>query len=356
MRGDTVNRPPPDFETQLGRLLELVAGYVGHRTAEIGVEQGLFDQLAAHPNGVTAATLATETGLDPDYLEVWCRSTNAAGLLEESNGAYRIEPVTATLLTDRRSPAYMGGLFSLLDQPEVFDLFTVRLRSGERTWWDRFSPDFVRRVADTSRPAYLRLIPGGLEQVPGLDGVLARRAAVLELACGAGFGLVHLARTYPAVRLVGVDGDAYSLQLAAAALADAGVGHRAELHHSTLEDLCLDARFDLAVINLAMHECRDLDLVTDNIRRALRPGGYLVVSDFPFPDTAAGLRTVAGRIMSGIQFLEAQIGDQLLPVTTYVDVLEKHGFDDVDAFEITATHAVVHGRVLHDRSPRGVGG
>lgn len=334
-----------DFQHRAGVLLEQVAGYIGHRTVQVGLQHDVFGRLAAHPDGVAPEDLAEECGLDPFYLAVWCRSAYAAGVLEATDGRYRIDPITATLLVDRDSPAYVGALFPTFDQPEVFDLLAERLPTGERTWWDRFGPEFIRCVAGTSRPATLRLIPGGFAQVPGLEEALIGGGTVLELACGAGFGLVHLAGTYPSIRLVGVDGDAYSLTLAASALEEAGHDGRAELVQSPLEELDRTDEFDLVVINLSMHECRDIDRVTDNVRRALRPGGTFVISDFPFPDTLPDLRTVPGRIMSGIQFVEAQIDDQLLPTQAFVDLLERYGFESVDSFDITSTHAVTHGRL-----------
>ena len=48
--------------------------------------------------------------------------------------------------------------------------------------------------------------------------------------------------------------------------------------------------------------------------------------------------------MSGIQFFEARIGDQLLPVADYLDLLNRHGFREVDYFDITPVLAVTHGR------------
>jgi hypothetical protein len=48
--------------------------------------------------------------------------------------------------------------------------------------------------------------------------------------------------------------------------------------------------------------------------------------------------------MSGIQFFEAQIDDQLLPVSTYLDLLDRHGFRDVGSFELSPVHAVTYGQ------------
>ena len=100
----------------------------------------------------------------------------------------------------------------------------------------------------------------------------------------------------------------------------------------------------LVVNNISMHECRDIDRVTENVREALEPGGWFVISDFPFPDTDEGLRSTPGRIMSGIQFFEAQIDDQLLPRAAYDELLTRHGFTDLGTASLTPMHALTWGR------------
>ncbi|MBJ7453217.1 MAG: hypothetical protein JHC71_14210, partial [Blastococcus sp.] len=114
--------------------------------------------------------------------------------------------------------------------------------------------------------------------------------------------------------------------------------------HSALEDMALEEPATLVVNNISMHECRDIDRVTENVRDALEPGGWFVISDFPFPDTDEGLRSTPGRIMSGIQFFEAQIDDQLLPRAAYDELLTRHGFTDLGTASLTPMHALTWGR------------
>ncbi|HKE50318.1 MAG TPA: hypothetical protein VKE25_02295, partial [Actinomycetes bacterium] len=76
----------------------------------------------------------------------------------------------------------------------------------------------------------------------------------------------------------------------------------------------------------------------------LEPGGWFVISDFRFPDTDEGLRSVPGRVMSGIQFFEAQIDDQLLPRTAYDDLLARHRYRDIGSAVLTPMHAITYGR------------
>jgi len=333
------------MQEQAGALLGQVAGYVGVRTVEMGLTSGLIEAAAAHPDGLKAIELARHTQLDPFYTEVWCRAANAAGVLDDAGSdRYRLAPHMDTLLLDDSSPGYVGAIFTVMEQPEIFDGFRADLATGEGTWWDECSAAFIANVSGTGAPFNTRLIPGGLSRVPGLDDRMSGPSRILELACGSGRGLLLLAEHYPEAEIVGLDGDAHSLEAAGQVLAAAGVADRVTLIESTMEDYDVESEFDLIVINISMHECRNLDEVATRVQKALVPGGYFVNSDFPFPDDEEGLRSVPGRVMSGIQFFEARIGDQLLPVADAVDLLNRHGFSDVDHFEITPVHAVIHGR------------
>ncbi len=334
-----------EIEKQAGALLSQAAGFVGTRTVAVGLDRGLFDAMATHGAPITPVDLAKECSLHEFYTEVWCRAAFAAGVLElAEDEAYQLGPHMETLLLDRDSPAYVGGLFKVMTQPEVFDFFSDRFSSVERIWWDQVGPNFIDGVGLTGGAFNNRLIPGALEAVPGAAERLAQGGRLLELACGTGVGLTRLAAHYPNLELVGLDGDAYSLERAKARLDEAGYAGRVEFVLSAMEDLEADGEFDVITINVSMHECRDIEVVTAAVLRALKPGGIFVNSDFPFPDSPQGLQTVPGRIMSGIQFFEAMIDDQLLPIQAYVDLFERHGFRDVGVVEVTPVHAVTHGR------------
>ncbi len=324
---------PPSIQQQTAEVvMPLAAGYVGHRTIAIGLRQGLVETLADHPEGLTAAELAEARGFDAFYVSVWCQAGLAAGFLEPADregDRYTLGPHVATLLLDDTSPAYVGAQFTLMEQPEMFDRFEANLASGNRAWWDDASPAFIADVADAGRSFYTRLIPNGLSQIPELDERLSRDCRILDTACGTGFGIIRLATTYPHATVVGADGDAHSLEVARERISEAGLTDRVELLHTPLEELDLDGEFDLVTNNISMHECRDTDRVTANVHAALEPGGRFVISDIPFPDTTEGLRTTPGRVMSGVQFWEAQIDDQLLPRHVYDDLLARHGFDDI---------------------------
>ena len=336
--------PQEEIQKQAGKVLQQVAGYVGVRTIDIGLKHGLLEELSKHSSGLTSDELAQNAGIDPFYAMVWCRSAYANEILEREGERFVLAPHMDKLLLDHDFPGHVGGMPAVLLAYDMFDRFSENLKSGERSWWDKCTPEFIQGVRTTGRSFYNRLVPAGVTRVPGLLDQLEAGARVLELATGAGFGLSKMAQTYPKCTFVGVDGDAYSLGLAAEAVKEAGASDRVELVESTFEGFTRDNEFDVAVISISMHECRDIEKVTANVHAALKPGGTFVISDFPFPETVEETRTVPARIMSGIQFFEALIDDQLLPTSDYVSLLMRHDFKDVDAFDITPVHAVTHGR------------
>ncbi|MBY5162023.1 methyltransferase domain-containing protein [Salsipaludibacter albus] len=337
----------PTLAEQAPVVLGHLAGHVGHRTVLTGLRHDLLATLADHP-GATSDELADRLDLDDFYTSVWCRGAIATGLIERDGEGLRLAPHMASLLLDEDSPAYVGGVFEVFARPEVFDAFDERLATGDRTWWDQTSDEWIEAVGGTGRPFYTRLVPDGLAHVPGLVDRLEDGCRVLDMACGTGAGVLRLAATWPDCEVVGVDGDARSLEVARGRAESAGVGDRVTFVHSPLETFTSDRPATLVVNNISMHECRDIDAVMSRVVAALEPGGWFVISDLPFPTTDEGLRTAAGRIMSGIQYYEAQIDDQLLPRSFYDELLQRHGFVDLGAAELTPVHALTWGATPAD--------
>ena len=341
----TTTTVQPDLAQQSAKLLGHYAGYLATWTINLGLRAGLLEELAGRSEGVSADTLAADLGLDPLYTRVWCRSAYAAGVLDLTDGqAYTLAPHLATLLLNSDAPGYLGGLARVfVALRETFLDLREFIKTGQRKWWSDMSPEWIAAVGDAGQAFYRRLLNLAVPQLPAVQATLERGGTVLDLACGVCHGPAKIARAYPATTFIAVDGDAYTLELAAQNLETHGVRERFELIHSPLEDLTLDGVADLAIINISLHEARDIERVVANARRALRPGGTFLVSEFPFPETLEACRTLPAQIMSGIQYFEAHIGCQLLPTSRFMELLEDADFREVGSIDVTPVHVVVHG-------------
>lgn len=127
------------------------------------------------------------------------------------------------------------------------------------------------------------------EDLPMYEG-FARRCGspVLELGCGTGRVMLHLARA--GFRVVGVDSAPDMLTIARHKLARADLAGQVRLLTADLAEFALAERFALATlaINTFMHFTTTADqlCLLRNARRHLLPGGRLVI-DLPHADEAS---------------------------------------------------------------------
>jgi ubiquinone/menaquinone biosynthesis C-methylase UbiE len=135
-------------------------------------------------------------------------------------------------------------------------------------------------------PWYDRVVAWSTRDAAMKDRVVALAAPrpgerVLDLGCGTGTLLLALAKAAPAATFTGLDADPAILALAAAKLQAAGA--EARLLQGLSDDLPLpDAQFDVAVSTLFFHHLqpRVKHRTVQELRRALHPGGRLVIADF----------------------------------------------------------------------------
>jgi len=101
---------------------------------------------------------------------------------------------------------------------------------------------------------------------------------VLDLACGTGLLIERLLRRDPAVELTGVDISEEMLAQASQRLLGCG---RVRLLCGSAERIPVaSGSFDAVVVSNAFHLVRDASAALAECRRALRPGGVLVIVDW----------------------------------------------------------------------------
>lgn len=328
---------------QAGKILGPLAGTATVWGVELAMRLGILRHLAEHPGA--AAEVADALDLDPLYTAVLLRSCYAGEVLECVDGTYTLAEHMDTLLLDDDAPSYLAGAVrTLVALRESFLDVRTLARTGGREWWDDFDPEWIDAVGENGQTYYRRLLDVVVPQLPQVAAALSDGARYLDLACGVCRGPAKVVDAYPGTRVTAVDCDPYSLAVAEREMKARGVGESFTFVRSYLEDLALDEPHDLAVINISLHEARDIERVVARVHQALAPGGTFLVSEFPFPETLPDVRTVPGRLMSAVQLFEAHIGCQLLPTARFVQLLTDAGFGEVGALAVTPMQVVVHGR------------
>ena len=223
------------------RLFGAALGAYELMTVHLGDRLGYYRALAEHGES-TSAELAAATGTAERYTREWLEQQAVAGILEVDDvGAdpaerrFSLPAGHAEVLSDRDSLAHVtplarfGVVFAHV-LPAVEEAF----RSGGGVSWEDFGELGREAQGDANRPVFSNLL--GAAWLPSIEDVHERLVAdpparVADVACGAGWSSIAIARAYPKVTVDGLDLDEASVELARTNLA--GTGSRTGSRSST---------------------------------------------------------------------------------------------------------------------------
>jgi 2-polyprenyl-3-methyl-5-hydroxy-6-metoxy-1,4-benzoquinol methylase len=286
--------------------MEVAAVHIGDRL-------GLYRALARAP-WVTSHQLATSTGTHERYVREWLEQQAVSGFLEVDDpdrpaGArrYALPPGHADVLVDPDSLANMLPFAQFgIGVTRVVPALLEAFRTGGGVSWAAFGADLREAQAAQNRPAFLQLL--GKEWLPTIPDLDARLRAdpparIADVACGAGWSGIGIARAYPKVRVDGLDLDAPSIDLAQANVAQAGLADRVTMMVRDAADPALVGRYDLVTIFEALHDMSRPVEVLRACRQLLTPGGTVLVVDERVADTFVAPGDQVERLMYGFSVL-----------------------------------------------------
>ncbi|MGN9836808.1 class I SAM-dependent methyltransferase [Nonomuraea sp. H19] len=286
------------------RLFKAALGTIDLLSVHIGDRLGWYRALAAGP--ADAAELTVRAGGHERYAREWLEQQAATGILEVApDGRFVLPKGAAEVLTDESSLAYLAPLARMLTgtavhMPALLDAY----RSGGGVGWATFGADVRESQADMNRPWFEHALPDALAGVPALDAVLRRPGArIADLGCGAGWSSIALGRAYPEAMVEGVDIDAPSIVLAERNAAAAGLAGRVSFHRGDAALLLGDGRYDAVFAFECVHDMpRPVDTLAV-ARRAIVPGGAVVIMDEAVGESFTAPADDVERLMYGFSLL-----------------------------------------------------
>jgi len=254
-----------------GRLVALRSSRraLGVAVTGAALRVGLLEELLQPAN---AAELAERRGwADRHLVEAALHSFAAHGLLEERGGRWRTSVRGRRILNDE----FIRALYEAFStyHTELYRELDRELTSGGQRHDIEVDGELIARLSRS------------LDQFvfAELDRVVAGRPPrrLLDVGCGAAAHLLHLLRTVPGAKAVGVETDHAAAALARAAVAGQRLNDRAEIVEAEVT----------AFLDQRPQETFDLILVAN------------VVYYVPLPDRVALLRSLAERLESGGQLV-----------------------------------------------------
>jgi SAM-dependent methyltransferase len=277
------------------RLFGAALGAYELMTVHLGDRLGYYRALAEQ-GPCTAAELAAATGTAERYTREWLEQQAVAGILEVDDVAaepdarrFSVPAAHAEVLSDRDSLAHVtplaryGVAFAHV-LPAVEDAF----RSGGGVSWEAFGRLGREAQGDANRPVFSNLLGG--EWLPSIPDVHERLTAdpparVADVACGAGWSSIAIARAYPRVTVDGLDLDEASVELARGNLEGTGVEDRVSFQHRDAGDPELAGAYQLVTVFEALHDMSQPVEVLRALRGLVAEDGAVIVMDERVADT-----------------------------------------------------------------------
>ncbi|HYM16446.1 MAG TPA: class I SAM-dependent methyltransferase [Dehalococcoidia bacterium] len=274
-------------DEQALKIFRWSAGVASLRMAYYGLKLGLLQAIAEREGGLTLEELVEASGLDARYVLAWAKTAVAGEVLEYlPDGRFIMAPFMAALLLDDQDFQYAAGLVtSHAVESRLADRVGACFETGEGIPFAEYGQEMVETIHAFSKAAYELFLPSVLlPALPELTARLSSGGTILELGCGAGAGLVSLARTFPRCTVTGLDADATSIGIARTRIEAAGLSEHVHAEEMRGEDLTSEDAFDFIYAQISLHEMDDARVVLANARRALKDDGTLLITEIRGPE------------------------------------------------------------------------
>ena len=275
--------PPAPGETAEEFAQRMVVALDGASLAlllSVGHQTGLLDTMAGLP-AATSAQIAEAAGLNERYVREWLGGMAASHVVDydADSATYSLPEHRAGLLTRAAGPhnlalvAQFVPMFGAVEQ-KVIDC----VRRGGGLPYSEYSRFHAVQAEMSGEVFDATLIDVVLPMVDGLPERLRAGIDLADVGCGSGHAVNLMARAFPASRFVGFD---FSDEAVAAGVGEAArLGlQNASFESRNLTELNTVAAFDVITAFDTIHDQAQPGRVLENIHRALRPGGVLLMVD-----------------------------------------------------------------------------
>lgn len=325
------------------RFDDLIASLGGfHRSwlIYLGIELGLFEAVrAAGATGITPAELAAATGTHPEAIDAWSWASDAHDLTILDDDRLTIDDDVARILLDDQHADFLGGQFvhavvASMDWGGMAAFFRDGVPRRDRP--DRYRAA-IERLTRQDIAVFFQEV---LAALPQLAADLSAGGRVVDVHCGGGRWLIAMARRFPRLELVGVEFEGDSVARARAAVESEGLAARIEIRQGKVTEPGSGRTYDHAYFQYALHQLPDAATALAAAWRALKPGGRIIVLDWPLPTDPDQFRTRHGEIIAGVQLDELYQGTALATSGRFVAWFDEAGLPAPSRIDLPSGAAV----------------
>ncbi len=271
------------------QLLGAALGALDIYTVYLGDRLGFYEAMAG-AGAMTSTELAAATSTQERYVREWLEQQAMSGIVdvedESADGSERryVLPVghAQALLGDDN--LYNVAPFAQLTVgiASPIEALVAAFQQGGGVPYADYGVDMLEGQARFTRPLFNNLL--GSDWIPNVPAIHERLQAdpparVADVACGAGWSSIALARAYAKVRVDGLDLDEASIEAAGKNLAGSGVEDRVQFEVGDGADPQLAHQYDLVMIFESLHDMSKPVEVLSALRNLVAEDGIVMVGD-----------------------------------------------------------------------------
>jgi SAM-dependent methyltransferase len=263
-----------------GRMVSMLNDAAVALLVSIGHQTSLFDLLATLPPA-NSTEIADAAGLDERYVREWLGGLTSAGIItyHAPSRSYALPVHHVAALTragGAKNVAKVAPHIAILG--EVEQKIIACFRNGGGLPYSEFPRFHAVRAEEARDLIDASLVDEILPLVKHLPERLRSGIDVADFGCGSGHAVNVMAGAFPESRFTGLDFAEPAVAAARAEATHLGV-RNATFRTQDLATLDLEDAFDLVTVFDAVHDQVEPARVLENVYRALRPGGTLLMAD-----------------------------------------------------------------------------
>jgi predicted O-methyltransferase YrrM len=324
------NRGDMGTDDVRGRVNDLAESTWAFAVVCASAESGLLGGLAS-PRRVEEA--AETAGMPVEIAARVLDVLVALGFAGRSGDTYQSVDGLQPTLTDEGIEQLLAELRTTFQQSR--DLVDRAKRRTLTAGWIHTDPEILHAQGASGRAGARALAEQAVPRLSGLAGRLsAPSASFLDVGVGVGVIAIEMCRTYPTLRVVGLEPAEAPRREALANIEAAGYSDRIEIRDQRVEALTDVEAFDLAYLPQVFLPEDAFVQGLATVWRALRPGGWLTLPAISVPgsDFRAALSRLRDTLWGGGARFPEQVAEAVM----------RSGFTDVEVRSVGGTmHAVV---------------
>ncbi|MBU1178251.1 class I SAM-dependent methyltransferase [Patescibacteria group bacterium] len=232
--------------------------------------------------------LSQKTKMPVKYMKMWCDVAYSFGLLNKEGVKYSLKKNLEPILGDKKSTQYLGDYIRLMASylgPDMEKQYEY-IRGNKKLSFGQHDKEFIELVTQRGERRGNIYLQNIIPQINQLEKGLERGVSLLDFGCGGGSFITTLAKEFKKSKFIGVEIDKTSVDLAKKLAKKEKLTDRTKFICQSGDEINYLNEFDFVTMNLVLHEINPQlrKIIVKSIYRALRPGGQIIVLEFPYPE------------------------------------------------------------------------